>query len=147
MLEVLFDHCTPDPLKDRFGREIKVDFARKRGLEMLRNSELEKKAHELGYNALITVDTDFGKPEHPLEYHLPVVLLRAFPLLAEFTVSVLIHRVKGKLLGGADPGLYIWDNYKGKIRAARSLAKSDELRKEAEAELEAEMEAKARQAR
>ena len=111
------------------------------------NSELELKAYELGYYALITVDDDFGKPDHVPEYHLPVVLFRAFPLLVDFTVSVLVPRAKKTLLEGAEPGLYIWDNYRGRIRASRSLPKSYELRKEVAAELEAEIEARERRSR
>lgn len=146
MRKVLFDQCIPDPLKDNFEREIKAEFARTHSLEMLRNSELEKEAYELGYDALITVDTDFGKPGHP-EHILPVVLLRSHPSPKAPILSVLIPRVKAKLLRGAEPGLYIWDNYRGRIRASRSLPKSEELRKEAAAELEAEIEARHRRSR
>ena len=79
MRKALFDHCIPDPLKTYFGREVEAEFARTHGLDRVRNSELEKQAYELGYDALITADTDFGKPGHP-EHHLPVFLLRAFPI-------------------------------------------------------------------
>lgn len=147
MRKVLFDHCVPDPLKNNFRREIKAEFARTHGLERTRNSELEKKAYELGYDALITIDTDFGEKEHPPEYYLPVFLLRAFPYLAASTLSVLVPRIKGKLPTGPEPGLYVWDFYKTKIRHARSLGKSDEMRKEIDIEREAEIEAIDRRSR
>ena len=146
MPKALFDHCAPDQLKGRFEPEVKVNLARKHGLETVRNSELEKKAHELGYDALITVDTDFGKPGHP-EHLLPVFLLRAFPILAEFTLSVLVYKAKKDIIRGAEPGLYIWDNYRGRIRASRSLRRCYEIRRAVAAELEAEIEAMHRRSR
>lgn len=74
MRKVLFDHCAPRPIKKKFGARIKITTAIQEGLEKTRNSELEKKAHELGYYALITVATDFGEPEHFPEYRMPVAL-------------------------------------------------------------------------
>lgn len=146
MPKALFDHCAPDQLKGRFEPEVKVNLARKHGLETVRNSELEKKAHELGYDALITVDTDFGKPGHP-EHHLPVFLLRSYPSLKAPVLSVLVYRVKGDLRRGAEPGLYIWDNYRVRVCDSRSLRRCYEIRRAVAAELEAEIEARALRSR
>lgn len=79
MLKVLFDNCAPDDLKHEFGEGIEVTEARAEGLGKADNGKLLKEAHERGYDALITTDTGFGKPGHVPEFHLPVVLLRAFP--------------------------------------------------------------------
>lgn len=48
----------------------------------------------------------------------------------------LIPEVETDILGGLDPGLYIWDNYEGEPICSRSLAESDKLREEAEAKRE-----------
>lgn len=55
--------------------------------------------------------------------------------------------VEKALLKGLDPGLYIWDNYKGNPLFARSLDENEELRKEADEEMEAEAEAEERRSR
>lgn len=134
MLKVLFDNCTPSPLKREFGKGIKVTEARAVGLAEVYNSLLELTAHKLGYDALITVDTDFGKPEHIAEYNIPVVLLRAVPSVVVSTLSVLVPIAERSLLSGISPGVYVWDNYEGTILFSRSFAKSEELREELEAE-------------
>lgn len=147
MRKVLFDHCIPDSLKKNFKRETKAEFARTHGLERARNSELEKEACELGYDALITTDTDFGEKKHPAEYHLPVFLLRAFPYQAASTLAVLVPRIEEKHPVRPAAGLYVWDFYKTKIRNSRSLEKSGEIREEIDAERDAEIEAMHRRSR
>lgn len=129
MLKVLFDHCTPRQLKREFGRDIRITEAQAEKLAKTRNGKLEKKAHELGYHALVTVDTDFGKPAYFPEYRMPVVLLRAIPSARPSALAVLIPEVKEALLSGLEPGLYIWDNYKGTPLFARSLAENKRKRK------------------
>lgn len=128
MLKVLFDHCTPRPLKRKFGPGIRVTEAQEENLAKIRNGKLEQAASKRGYDALITVDTDFAKPVYFLEYRMPVVLLRAIPSARVPASSFLIPSVKRALLAGLDPGLYIWDNYKGTILFARSLDENDEMR-------------------
>lgn len=128
MIEALFDNCTPRLLRGEFGEGIKVTEARAVGLAEISNSELERKAYDLGYDALITVDTDLGKPEHIPKYHLPVVLLRAFPSAVPDTLSVLIPKAEEVLLSDPETGLYIWDNYKNKILSARSLDENEKQR-------------------
>lgn len=129
MLEVLFDHCVPRPLRRQFGRGIKITEAQELGLEEVGNSALEKKAHKLGYGALITTDTDFAKPGHIPEFHIPVVLLRVFPRGAKGGLAVLIPGVERDLLAGMDPGVYVRDNCKGTILFSRSFDESEKLRK------------------
>lgn len=77
--KVLFDHCVPSPLKDYFGGGLEITRSKDEGLAKVRNSELERRAFELGYEALITVDGDFGEERNHREYKMPLVLLRAFP--------------------------------------------------------------------
>lgn len=135
MLEVLFDNCMPRPLLKLFGRNVKATEARKIGLAEFRNGDLLRAAHQRGYDALITTDTDYGKPPLSSQKLLPVVLLRspAPPVLMSASLSVVIRQVKDSLLAGVDPGLYVWDNYKGTILLSRSLSKSEERREELEA--------------
>lgn len=130
MLRVLFDHCTPRPIKRKFGREIQVIEARLEQLQEIRNSRLEWEAYQRGYDALLTVDTDFGNPEHFPEYHIPVVLLRAYPVVLTEPLSLLIPEVQRALLQGIEPGLYIWDNCQGEILFSRSLSSSSALREQ-----------------
>lgn len=85
--------------------------------------------HERGYDALITTDTGFGKPGHVPEFHLPVVLLRAFPRGVAGGLAVLIPGVERELLAGMAPGVYVRDNYNGTILLSRSFLESEKLRK------------------
>lgn len=130
MLKVLFDHCAPRPLRRKFGAGIKATEAQAEGLDRTRNSALEKKAHELGYYSLITVDTDFGKP-HLAPKYIPVVLLRGYPSAAPPTLAALMPEVERALLSGKmKAGLYIWCNFYDRIYPFRSFAESEALRKE-----------------
>ena len=136
MPKVLLDNCVPHPLARTFGRGIAVTEARTAGLAELHNGDLLRAAHKRGYDALITTDTDYGKPPLSSQNLLPVVLLRSPvpPAAMSAVLAVLVPRVKRSLLGGVDPGLYVWDNYKGKVLFSRSLEKSEELRAEIEAQ-------------
>ena len=131
MLEVLLDNCIPRPLARTFGRAITTTEAGKIGLGEITNGDLLREAHKRGYDALITTDTDYGKPPLSSQKLLPVVLLRAPvpPAAMSAVLAVLVPRVERSLLRGVDTGVHVWDNYKGRILYARSLDKSEELRK------------------
>lgn len=141
-IEVLFDNCAPRKIGYEFREGVKVTEAREVGLEEASNSELEWQAYKRGYDALLTIDTDLGKPDHIPEYHLPVVLLRAHPTAVQDTLSVLIPKAEGTLLSAPDIGLHIWDNYKEKIFFARSLEENIEQRKKRDKKLKALEEAR-----
>lgn len=129
MLKVLFDNCVPRDLKDEFGENIEITESRAEELEEVQNGDLAKEAHERDYDALLSVDTDFGKMASS-KYRIPVLLLRAFPDLLLPPLIDLIPEVENALLSDLDPGLYVWDNYEGEIFFFRSFAESEELRKE-----------------
>ena len=133
--EVLLDNCIPRKIGFGLGEGIKATEARKVGLGEVSNSELEWQAYKRGYDSLLTIDTDLGKPDHIPEYHLPVVLLRAHPTAVQGTLAVLIPKAAGTLLSAPDIGLHIWDNYKGKIFYARSLKENSEQRKKQDKKL------------
>ena len=131
MLKVLFDNCVLRPLIGKFGRGMQITEARTVNLDKTSNGELAKEAHKREYGALITIDTDFGETEHFQEYRIPVVLLRGVPSADVHALSVLIPEVKEALLSGLEPGLYIWDNYKGTQLSARSLEENKRKRRDA----------------
>lgn len=127
MFKALFDNCVPDPLEREF-RRVGITKAREEGLQEYTNSKLELEAYKRGYDALITLDTDFAKPGHIPEYHIPVALLRALPLAVVPTLSGLVPLAERVLLSGVGAGVYIWDNLEGKVAFSRSFADSEAQR-------------------
>lgn len=127
MLRVLFDNCVPYDLRYEFGEGIEATEARAEGLGEADNGKLLKEAHARGYNALLSVDTDYGRMDSS-KYPIPVLLLRAFPDLLLPPLTDLAPEVEGALLRGLAPGLYVWDIYEGESFFFRSFAESEELR-------------------
>ena len=73
-MKILFDHCTPAPLRRHLVGHI-VDTAKERGWNRLRNGNLLDKAEADGYELLITTDQDMRYQQNLSRRRIAVLLI------------------------------------------------------------------------
>ena len=127
-IRVMFDACTPRPLRKLFPTEFIVSTAQELGWADLGNGSLQAAAAENDYDLFVTIDTDFGDEERFPSHPLPTFLLRGAFKAAADELAPTIPIVCDIASQGFVDTLYVVDAYTEEIRVFQSLIESEHWR-------------------
>lgn len=133
-IRVMFDACTPRPLRKLFPAEFVVSTAQELGWAELGNGSLQAAAAENSYDLFVTIDADFGDEERFPSHPLPTFLLRgAFKATSEElapTIPIVCDIASQDFANT----LYVVDAYTEETRVFQSLIESENWRTEIDKE-------------
>lgn len=98
-MKIAFDHNVPAQLRPALGQH-QIDLAIELGWDLLANGNLMREAQRVGYDVLVTCDSDFKVYEHRADRVIAILYLRTNHRYSILAYSEALRRI----VDGLKPG-------------------------------------------